>query len=191
MPNGGGVASPLHSADELRVRHVTLAWDGPDAPLGSAQEFMPRGYELDSSIGLVATPAELRQHPRANQELRCTRALNSRMLLLYPGGGHPVQRGGKAVSRLALLLLHCQFSISRCFSFTALSGWWSACGLWSRRCRSTWWSCGVLYWLDHWFSLLPGQFTSVIIASEGGRRARCFMSRRCSTQRRITASTAS
>ena len=47
-------------ADDPRVRHVTLAWDGPDAPLGSAQaEFVPRGYDLDSSIGLVATPAEL------------------------------------------------------------------------------------------------------------------------------------
>ena len=57
-------------ADEPRVRHVTLAWDGPDAPLGSAQEeFVPRGYDLDSSIGLVATPADLRQHPRANQEV--------------------------------------------------------------------------------------------------------------------------
>ena len=52
------------------MRHVTLAWDGPDAPLGSAQaEFVPRGYDLDSSIGLVATPADLRQHPRANQEV--------------------------------------------------------------------------------------------------------------------------
>ena len=30
---------------------------------------MPRGYDLDSSIGLVATPAELRQHPRANQDV--------------------------------------------------------------------------------------------------------------------------
>jgi ribosomal protein S18 acetylase RimI-like enzyme len=56
-------------ADEPRVRHVTLAWDGPDAPLGSAQEFMTRGYELESSIGLVATPAELPQHPRANKDV--------------------------------------------------------------------------------------------------------------------------
>jgi ribosomal protein S18 acetylase RimI-like enzyme len=57
-------------ADEPRVRHVTLAWDGPDAPLGSAQaEFVPRGYDLDSSVGLVATPADLRQHQRANQEV--------------------------------------------------------------------------------------------------------------------------
>ena len=48
-------------ADDPRVRHVTLAWDGPDAPLGSAQaEFLTRGYDLDSSIGLVATPADLR-----------------------------------------------------------------------------------------------------------------------------------
>jgi ribosomal protein S18 acetylase RimI-like enzyme len=57
-------------ADEPRVRHVTLAWDGPDAPLGSAQaEFVPRGYDLDSSVGLVATPADLRQHQRADQEV--------------------------------------------------------------------------------------------------------------------------
>jgi len=56
-------------ADEPRVRHVTLAWDGPNAPAGAAHEFVSRGYELDSSIGLVATPDDLHQHPRANRQV--------------------------------------------------------------------------------------------------------------------------
>src|SRR4051812_3226298 len=56
-------------AGEPRVRHVTLAWDGPNAPAGAAHEFEPRGYELESSIGLVATPGDVQPHPRANQQV--------------------------------------------------------------------------------------------------------------------------
>jgi ribosomal protein S18 acetylase RimI-like enzyme len=62
-------------ADEPRVRHVTLAWDGPDASAGAAEKFVPRGYHVDSSIGLVAAPARLRPHPRANQRVE-VRALD-------------------------------------------------------------------------------------------------------------------
>jgi GNAT superfamily N-acetyltransferase len=61
--------------DEPRVRHVTLAWDGPNAPTGAAHEFEPRGYEVESSIGLVVAPVDLQPHPRANQEVR-VRALD-------------------------------------------------------------------------------------------------------------------
>src|SRR3954469_17869051 len=62
-------------ADEPRVRHVALAWDGPNASAGAAEEFVPRGYHVDSSIGLVAAPADLQPHPRANRDV-AVRALD-------------------------------------------------------------------------------------------------------------------
>ncbi len=57
--------------DEPGVRHRTLAWDRPDGPAGSAHhEFVTRGYELETTVGLVARPEDLRPHPRANREVR-------------------------------------------------------------------------------------------------------------------------
>jgi ribosomal protein S18 acetylase RimI-like enzyme len=56
---------------EPQVRHVTLAWDRPDGTLGAArEEFEPRGYELEAPVGLVASPHQLRPHPRENREVR-------------------------------------------------------------------------------------------------------------------------
>jgi ribosomal protein S18 acetylase RimI-like enzyme len=60
----------LEFEDEPLVGHVTLAWDRVDGTLGHAvEEFVSRGYELEEVIGLVARPAALRMHPRANREV--------------------------------------------------------------------------------------------------------------------------
>ncbi len=83
-PPGPGDGSAWERAFELefggdpRVRHRTFAWDRVDGSLGCAlEEFVARGYELEQSIGLVATPAQLLAHPRANREV-AIRALGER-----------------------------------------------------------------------------------------------------------------
>jgi ribosomal protein S18 acetylase RimI-like enzyme len=56
--------------DDPRVRHVTLGWDVPDGPEGAARgEFLTRGYTLETSVGLVAEPADLHPHPRASSDV--------------------------------------------------------------------------------------------------------------------------
>ncbi len=61
-------------ADEPRVAHRTFAWDTTDGDLGAAaEEFPPRGYDLDKLTGLVATVAQVRAHPRANREVSVQR----------------------------------------------------------------------------------------------------------------------
>jgi ribosomal protein S18 acetylase RimI-like enzyme len=56
--------------NDPRVRHRTFAWDRADGEPGAArEEFVRRGYRLDESIGLVADPACVRTHPRANREV--------------------------------------------------------------------------------------------------------------------------
>jgi GNAT superfamily N-acetyltransferase len=58
------------------VRHVTLAWDRADGSIGAArEEFLPRGYFLETLVGLVAAASEVSAHPRANTEVR-VRALD-------------------------------------------------------------------------------------------------------------------
>ncbi len=57
-------------ADEPRARHRTLRWDRTDGEAGTAiEEFVGRGYELESLVGLVAGPDELVAHPRANHDV--------------------------------------------------------------------------------------------------------------------------
>jgi ribosomal protein S18 acetylase RimI-like enzyme len=57
-------------ADEPRVRHHTLRWDRTDGPTGATtEEFTGCGYDLESTIGLIAEPGELVAHPRANQDV--------------------------------------------------------------------------------------------------------------------------
>ena len=57
-------------ADEPRIRHRTFAWDRPDGETGAAgAEFARHGYDLESNVGLVATPEQLVPHPRANREV--------------------------------------------------------------------------------------------------------------------------
>jgi ribosomal protein S18 acetylase RimI-like enzyme len=57
-------------ADEPQVRHRTLRWDQPDGETGATEWFRGRGYDLESSIGLVAAPGELVAHSRANHDVR-------------------------------------------------------------------------------------------------------------------------
>jgi ribosomal protein S18 acetylase RimI-like enzyme len=55
---------------EPRVQHRTFAWDRVDGTLGAAEEeFVSRGYDLEETVGLVATPDKLRPHPRENREV--------------------------------------------------------------------------------------------------------------------------
>lgn len=64
--------------DEPRVRHRAFTWDRTDGAAGRArEEFLPRGYELDDSIALVAAPSDLRPHRRANDAV-AVRALDPR-----------------------------------------------------------------------------------------------------------------
>jgi ribosomal protein S18 acetylase RimI-like enzyme len=56
--------------DEPRVRHQTFAWDRTDGSAGRArEEFVSCGYDLQETVGLVAEPGQLRDHPRANREV--------------------------------------------------------------------------------------------------------------------------
>jgi len=52
-----------------QVTHCTLAWEGTDGGIGAAtEELVARGFALERTAGLIATPASLREHPRANRD---------------------------------------------------------------------------------------------------------------------------
>ena len=56
--------------DDPRVSHRTFAWDRTDGVVGAAQdEFVPRGYDLEESVGLRADPHQLVSHPRENRDV--------------------------------------------------------------------------------------------------------------------------
>lgn len=56
--------------DEPGVRHQTFGWDRTDGTAGRArEEFVSRGYDLEETAGLVAEPADLDDHPRANSDV--------------------------------------------------------------------------------------------------------------------------
>lgn len=56
---------------DSRVRHRTFAWDRTDGELGQArEEFLPRGFELEQTVGLIAEAGRLRAHPRQNRDVR-------------------------------------------------------------------------------------------------------------------------
>lgn len=60
----------LFAAELPGVAHRAFGWDRSDGSVGEAQtEFITRGYRLDRTVGLVATPAELIDHPRANRDV--------------------------------------------------------------------------------------------------------------------------
>jgi ribosomal protein S18 acetylase RimI-like enzyme len=60
----------LEFESECRVEHRTFAWDRVDGAVGCAQEeFVSRGYDLEQTVGLVATPDSLWSHPRENREV--------------------------------------------------------------------------------------------------------------------------
>jgi ribosomal protein S18 acetylase RimI-like enzyme len=55
---------------DARVQHQTFAWDRLDGAPGSArEEFVARGYDLQETVGLVATRDQVRSHPRENGEV--------------------------------------------------------------------------------------------------------------------------
>ena len=74
-PRAGDSAlwEPLFEAelgDDARIRHRTFAWDRTTGDVGAARdEFVPRGYDLEESIGLVADAGRLRRHPRENRDV--------------------------------------------------------------------------------------------------------------------------
>ena len=54
-----------------RVGHRTFGWDRTDGALGCArEEFVARGYELEETVGLIATPELVARHRRENREVR-------------------------------------------------------------------------------------------------------------------------
>lgn len=60
----------LEFGDDPRVKHRTFAWDCVDGALGHArEEFDAGGYDLEQTVGLVASRGRVRPHPRENQEV--------------------------------------------------------------------------------------------------------------------------
>jgi ribosomal protein S18 acetylase RimI-like enzyme len=52
------------------VLHRTLAWDRPDGELGAArEELVPRGYELEETVGLEAGADAIERHPRESRDV--------------------------------------------------------------------------------------------------------------------------
>jgi ribosomal protein S18 acetylase RimI-like enzyme len=57
-------------ADDPRVTHRTFAWDRTDAERGAVDsEFRSRGYDVELSVGMIASPEQIHAHPRANAEV--------------------------------------------------------------------------------------------------------------------------
>jgi len=62
--------------DEPRVRHRSFGWDLTDGVTGAAlEEFGPRGYDIEASVGLMADAGALAPHPRENRDVH-VRALD-------------------------------------------------------------------------------------------------------------------
>jgi ribosomal protein S18 acetylase RimI-like enzyme len=56
---------------DSRIRHHTFAWDRVDGALGFArEEFLPRGYGLEETVGLIAAADGVRRHPRENHDVQ-------------------------------------------------------------------------------------------------------------------------
>jgi ribosomal protein S18 acetylase RimI-like enzyme len=72
-------------AERPEVTHRAFGWDRTDGVIGAAQtELVTRGYELEVTTGLTATPMEIHPHSRANAEVE-VRALDP-----APGGDEPL-----------------------------------------------------------------------------------------------------
>ena len=69
-------------AGQSEVTHRTFAWDRTDGAAGEAdREFVARGYELERTTGLIATPSEIRPHQRASG--------TADVRVLHPGADEP------------------------------------------------------------------------------------------------------
>jgi RimJ/RimL family protein N-acetyltransferase len=52
------------------VTHRSFAWDQTDGGIGDAEwELVTRGYQLERTAGLLATPDQIRAHERANRDV--------------------------------------------------------------------------------------------------------------------------
>jgi ribosomal protein S18 acetylase RimI-like enzyme len=61
-------------ADAPYMRHRTFCWDTTDGSEGAvASEFLQRGYEQERMVGLIASPAQIVPHARANREVEIRR----------------------------------------------------------------------------------------------------------------------
>jgi hypothetical protein len=61
-------------ADVPHMHHRTFCWDTTDGSEGATEtEFLQRGYEQERMVGLIASPAEIVPHPRANREVEIRR----------------------------------------------------------------------------------------------------------------------
>jgi ribosomal protein S18 acetylase RimI-like enzyme/ribosomal protein L36 len=78
-------------ADAPEVRHRALTWDRPDGEDGALEEFIARGYEVERTVGLIASPGEITAHPRAD------RTLQIRALDPAPGRDEALWAGALAV----------------------------------------------------------------------------------------------
>ena len=57
-------------ADQPASTHRTFGWDLTDGQVGEAEtEFRAHGYDLQYNTGLIATPDQIRAHPRANPDV--------------------------------------------------------------------------------------------------------------------------
>ncbi|HZE06870.1 MAG TPA: GNAT family N-acetyltransferase [Solirubrobacteraceae bacterium] len=57
-------------ASQPASRHLTFCWDRTDGVAGeAASDFEAAGYDLERTVGLVANPADIHEHPRANREV--------------------------------------------------------------------------------------------------------------------------
>jgi ribosomal protein S18 acetylase RimI-like enzyme len=66
-------------ADDPRVTHRTFAWDRTDDARGAMDtEFRARGYDVELSVGMIASPDEIHPHPRANADV-VVKALDPRL----------------------------------------------------------------------------------------------------------------
>jgi ribosomal protein S18 acetylase RimI-like enzyme len=62
--------------DEPRVRHRTFAWGRTESDIGAARsEFVDRGYNLEESVALTASAAQLKPHRRQSSQVE-VRALD-------------------------------------------------------------------------------------------------------------------
>lgn len=80
-------------AGDPEVRHRTFAWDTTDGDPGAAfEEFAAHGYDLERTVGLLASVEELRPHAREN------RAVSVRRLDPRRGREQELWQGALAVS---------------------------------------------------------------------------------------------
>lgn len=72
-------------ATDALVSHTTFAWDRIDGVLGASDEFVARGYELEETVGLVATRDQIRHRARENRAVEIRALDPARDAALWSG----------------------------------------------------------------------------------------------------------